>query len=115
MLLRYYMRLQLESFMVLVSGYVECVKLLHIWKPQPHAVVYQLYTALCSSISLIYHGMALSSLPQVWYIIYIGYIRTKFQRYSGILLTSHVCVSIGKALMLLFAELVTNVFYSKPD
>ena len=51
-LLDYYMCLQLGLFMVLVSGYVECVKLHHIWKPQPHAVVYQLYTTLCSGISL---------------------------------------------------------------
>ena len=25
--------------MALLSGYMECVKLHHIWKPQPHAVV----------------------------------------------------------------------------
>jgi len=34
------MRLQLELFTVLVSGYMECVKLHHIWKPQPQAMVY---------------------------------------------------------------------------
>ena len=27
-----------------------------VWKPQPHAVVYHLYTTLCSAISLVYHG-----------------------------------------------------------
>ena len=30
--------------MVLVSGYMECVKLHHIWKLQLHAGVYHLYT-----------------------------------------------------------------------
>ena len=43
-LLHYYTHLQLELFTVLVSGYVECVKLHHIWKSQLHAVVYHLYT-----------------------------------------------------------------------
>ena len=36
--------------MVLVSVYVEHVKLHHVWKPQPHAIVYHLYTTLCSSV-----------------------------------------------------------------
>jgi len=36
----YYTHLQLELFMVLVSGYVESVKLHHIWKPQLQAMVY---------------------------------------------------------------------------
>jgi len=57
--LNYYTHLQLELFMVLVSGYMECVKLHHIWKPQPHIVVYHLNTTLYSAISLIYHGVVL--------------------------------------------------------
>ena len=36
-----------------------CVKLHCKWKPQLHAVVYHLYTTLCSAISLIYHSTAL--------------------------------------------------------
>jgi len=32
--------------MVSVSGYMECVKLHHIWEPEPHAVVYHLYTTV---------------------------------------------------------------------
>ena len=58
-LLHYYTRLQLELLMVLVSGYMECVKLHHIWKLKLHAVAYHLYTTLCSAISLIYHSTAL--------------------------------------------------------
>ena len=45
--------------MVSVSGYMECVNLHHVGKPQPHAVVYHLYTTLGNAISLIYHGMVL--------------------------------------------------------
>jgi len=51
------MHLQLELFIVLVSGYMECVKLHHIWKPQLHVVVYQLFITLCSAISLTYHSV----------------------------------------------------------
>ena len=61
--------MQLEFFMVSVTGYVECVKLHHIWKPQAHAVVYHLHTILQCYIS--YNNTTVQhfwSLPQMWYI-----------------------------------------------
>ena len=69
--MHYYMRLKLELLMVSVSGYVECVKLHHIWKGQPQAGVYQLYTTLCSAISVIYGTLIFtSSVVHIYIYIY---------------------------------------------